>query len=105
MARDDPTLQQRGEKVTATVVKKWRDPAEGRKNRDYNYALEHQDGTEVPGPAMKTTSDRYDVGQKLTVLEDPGANSAPRHRARRTRRASRSDQVRSRLPHSAPSAG
>ncbi|MFI0962503.1 hypothetical protein ACH4S8_14040 [Streptomyces sp. NPDC021080] len=78
MARDDLTLQQRGEKVAATVVKKRRDPAEGRKGRDYNYALEHQDGTEVPGPAMKTTSDRYDIGQKLTVLEDPRGELRPR---------------------------
>ncbi|MFF8536212.1 hypothetical protein ACF07B_30355 [Streptomyces sp. NPDC015532] len=77
MARDDLTLQQRGEKVTATVVKKWRDPAEGRKNRDYNYTLEHQDGTEVPGPAMKTSSGRYDVGQKVTVLEDPQGELRP----------------------------
>ncbi|MFD8738199.1 hypothetical protein ACFV06_25260 [Streptomyces sp. NPDC059618] len=71
MARDNLTLQQRGERVTATVVKKWLDPAQGRKNRDYNYTLEHQDGTKVPGPAMKTPSDRYGIGQKVTVLEDP----------------------------------
>ncbi|WP_405915898.1 hypothetical protein [Streptomyces sp. NBC_00728] len=77
MARDDLTLQQRGEKVTATVVKKWRDPAQGRKGRDYNYTLEHQDRTKVPGPAMKTTSDRYDIGQKLTVLEDPRGELRP----------------------------
>ncbi|MER6524611.1 hypothetical protein [Streptomyces sp. NPDC001508] len=77
MARDDLTLQQRGEKVTAIVVKKWRDPAEGRKNRDYNYALEHQNGTKVPGPAMKTSSDLYDVGQKVTVIEDPQGELRP----------------------------
>ncbi|MFJ6833875.1 hypothetical protein [Streptomyces sp. NPDC091209] len=77
MARDDLTLQQRGEKVTATVVKKWLDPAQGRKNRDYNYTLEHQDGTKVPGPVMKTSSDRYDIGQKVTVLEDPEGELRP----------------------------
>ncbi|MEU4926807.1 hypothetical protein AB0G54_09925 [Streptomyces yokosukanensis] len=77
MARDNLTLQQRGEKVTATVVKKWRDPAEGRKNRDYNYALEHQDGTKVPGPAMKTANDQYGVGQKVTVIEDPQGELRP----------------------------
>ncbi|WP_406473890.1 hypothetical protein [Streptomyces sp. NBC_01615] len=71
VARDDLTLQQRGRKVTATVVKEWRDPAQGRKARDYNYALAHRDGTEVPGPAMKATSDLYDVGQEVTVIEDP----------------------------------
>ncbi|MEU9735710.1 hypothetical protein [Streptomyces sp. NPDC048002] len=38
-ARDDLTLQRRGEKVTVTVVREWRDPAEGRKARDYNYEL------------------------------------------------------------------
>ncbi|MCT9009400.1 hypothetical protein [Streptomyces rhizosphaerihabitans] len=78
MARDDLTLQQRGEKVTATVVTKWRDPAEGRKARDYNYALDRQNGTRVPGPAMKTPSDRYDIGQKVTVLEDPRGELRPR---------------------------
>ncbi|MGW1532394.1 hypothetical protein [Streptomyces aureus] len=78
MARDDLTLQQRGQKVTATVVKEWRDPAEGRKGRDYNYTLEHQDGTRVPGPAMRTTSDLYDTGQRMTVLEDPRGELRPR---------------------------
>ncbi|MFF3406290.1 hypothetical protein ACFYW8_08770 [Streptomyces sp. NPDC002742] len=78
MARDDLTLQRRGEKVTATVVKKWLDPAQGRKGRDYNYTLEHQDGTRVPGPAMKTTSDRYGIGRRVTVLEDPRGELRPR---------------------------
>ncbi|MEU9156097.1 hypothetical protein AB0D59_37500 [Streptomyces sp. NPDC048417] len=77
MARDDLTLQQRGEKVPATVVKKWRDPAEGRKNRDYNYTLEHQNGTKVPGPAMKTANNQYGLGQKVTVLEDPQGELRP----------------------------
>jgi hypothetical protein len=77
MARDDLTLQQRGEKVTATVVKEWRDPAQGRKARDYNYELERQDGSKVPGPAMKTPTDRYDVGQVLTVIEDPEGELRP----------------------------
>ncbi|MFE9249589.1 hypothetical protein [Streptomyces sp. NPDC007088] len=78
MARDDLTLQQRGERVTATVVKKWRDPAEGRKARDYNYTLEHQDGTRVPGPALKTPSDRYGLGGEVTVIEDPRGALRPR---------------------------
>ncbi|MET7942918.1 hypothetical protein [Streptomyces sp. NPDC005302] len=78
MARDDLTLRQRGEKTTATVVKQWRDPAEGRRNRDYNYALEHQDGTKVPGPVMKTSSDLHDIGQKVTVFEDPQGELRPR---------------------------
>ncbi|MFD4504530.1 hypothetical protein [Streptomyces sp. NPDC058457] len=78
MARDDLTLQQRGERVTATVVKKWRDAAEGRKARDYNYTLERQDGTKVPGPAMRTLTDLYDVGQKVTVIEDPRGELRPK---------------------------
>ncbi|MEV0689513.1 hypothetical protein [Streptomyces sp. NPDC050388] len=81
MAREDLTLQQRGEEVAATVVREWRDAAEGRKGRkgrDYNYALERQDGTAVPGPAMKATSDRYDVGQVVTVIEDPKGEIRPR---------------------------
>ncbi|ODA69450.1 MULTISPECIES: hypothetical protein [unclassified Streptomyces] len=57
MAREDLAFQQRGEEVTATVVGEWRDAAEGRKARDYNYALERQDGATVPGPAVKETSD------------------------------------------------
>ncbi|MER6147881.1 hypothetical protein ACWCQB_06545 [Streptomyces hirsutus] len=77
MAREDLTLQQRGEEVTATVVREWRDAAEGRKARDYHYALEGQDGTAVPGPAMKATSDRYDVGQDITVIADPKGELRP----------------------------
>ncbi|MEV7321793.1 hypothetical protein [Streptomyces sp. NPDC093970] len=78
MARDDLTLQRRGERVTATVVKEWRDAAEGRKARDYNYTLEREDGTKVPGPAMRTLTDLYDVGQKVTVIEDPQGELRPR---------------------------
>ncbi|AZP18414.1 hypothetical protein ACIGMX_28195 [Streptomyces aquilus] len=77
LARDDLALRQRGEKVTVTVVKEWRDPAEGRRGRDSHYALARQDGTRLPGPAMTTTSDRYDVGETLTVIEDPEAKLAP----------------------------
>ncbi|MFG2792183.1 hypothetical protein [Streptomyces sp. NPDC048419] len=77
VARDDLTLQQRGKTVTATVVKKWRDPAQGRKARDYHYALEHKDGTKVPGPALKATSDEFEVGQSITVIEDPKGELRP----------------------------
>ncbi|WP_181383439.1 hypothetical protein [Streptomyces sp. NWU339] len=77
MAREDLTLQQRGEEVTAIVVREWRDAAEGRKARDYKYALERQDGTAVPGPEMKATTDRYDVGQVVTVIEDPKGELRP----------------------------
>ncbi|MZE49673.1 hypothetical protein GTY49_43570 [Streptomyces sp. SID5477] len=77
VARDDLTLQQRGDQVTATVVKEWLDPAQGRKGRHSHYALERQDGTRVPGPEMERTSDAYDVGQVLTVIEDPEGELRP----------------------------
>ncbi|MGW5867144.1 hypothetical protein ACWFRJ_33875 [Streptomyces sp. NPDC055239] len=78
MAREDLTLQQRGDEVSATVTKERRDPGQGRKNRDYHYTLQRQDGTPVPGPEMKTASNLYDVGQTVTVVEDPEGEFAPR---------------------------
>ncbi|MFJ3665786.1 hypothetical protein ACIPSE_04960 [Streptomyces sp. NPDC090106] len=78
MARDGLTLQRRGERITATVVREWRDPAQGRKARDYHYELERQDGTKVPGPALRESSDRYDVGQTVTVIADPEGVLRPR---------------------------
>ncbi|MFF5344700.1 hypothetical protein ACH46L_31255 [Streptomyces althioticus] len=77
LARDDLTLQQRGETVVATVVSERLDPAEGRKGRASYYTLEHEDGTRVPGPEMRATSDVYDVGQTVTVIEDPEADLRP----------------------------
>ncbi|MFI9599602.1 hypothetical protein ACIHCX_06900 [Streptomyces sp. NPDC052043] len=78
MARDDLTIQHRGERVSATVVKEWLDPPQGRKGQLSHYRLEHRDGTRVPGPDMQTTSDLYDVGQVLTVIEDPEGELGPR---------------------------
>ncbi|MEU6480718.1 hypothetical protein ABZ858_28335 [Streptomyces sp. NPDC047017] len=78
MARDVLTLQRRGEQVSAEVVRQWRDPAEGRKARDYNYELRRPDGSKVPGPPLKTSSDSYDIGQTLTVIEDPKGVLRPR---------------------------
>ncbi|MGQ5224745.1 hypothetical protein [Streptomyces sp. yara] len=77
MAREDLTLQQRGETVVATVVGERLDPPEGRKGRNWNYTLEHEDGTRVPGPEMRTTSDLYDIGHTVTVIEDPEADLRP----------------------------
>ncbi|WP_254394819.1 hypothetical protein [Streptomyces sp. AC512_CC834] len=77
MVRSDLTLQQRGEEVTATVVKERLDPAQGRKGRHSHYTLERQDGTRVSGPEMETTSDLYNVGQVLTVIEDPEGELRP----------------------------
>lgn len=78
VARENLTLQQRGEKVTATVVKVWRDPAQGRKARDHHYALERRDGGKVPGPPLKTRSALYAVGQETTVIQDPEGELGPR---------------------------
>ncbi|MFF4748882.1 hypothetical protein ACWD5R_06320 [Streptomyces sp. NPDC002514] len=77
VVRDDLTLQRRGEETTVTVVKEWRDPAQGRKPRGHTYEVEHLDGTEVPGPALKVTSDRFDVGQRIRVIEDPAGELRP----------------------------
>ncbi|MFF9125023.1 hypothetical protein ACF09J_17235 [Streptomyces sp. NPDC014889] len=78
VVRDDLTLQRRGEKVTATVVEKWPDPPRGRGGPRYNYELERQDGTRVLGPTMTTDKERYDLGQVLTVFQDPKGELAPR---------------------------
>ncbi|WP_248506730.1 hypothetical protein [Streptomyces sp. D2-8] len=77
VARDDLTLQYRGIEITATVVKERLDPPQGRKGRNSYYTLERQDGTRVPGPEMETTSDLYDVGRVLTVIEDPKGELRP----------------------------
>ena len=77
VARDDLTLQHRGKNVAATVVKEWRDPAQGRQARDYHYALEQKDGTRVPGPALKAASDEFEVGRTITVIEDPKGELRP----------------------------
>ncbi|MGY0068788.1 hypothetical protein ACWZEH_18730 [Streptomyces sp. QTS137] len=77
MARDNLSLQQRGERVTATVAKERTTPAKGREGPHTRYTLERQDGTRVRGPEMDMTSDPYDVGQVLTVIEDPEGEFAP----------------------------
>ncbi len=77
LARDNLTLQLRGEKVTATVVKERLDPGQGRGRRSH-YVLERQDGTRVPGPKMGTGFKEYEVGQVLTVLADPQGQLEPR---------------------------
>lgn len=53
------------------------DPPRGRGARHSHYTLERQDGTRVPGPEMETMSDRYDVGDVLTVVEDPEGKLGP----------------------------
>ncbi|WP_250299067.1 hypothetical protein [Streptomyces sp. A 4/2] len=77
IARDGLTLQHRGERVRVTVVKERLDPPRGRGARHSHYTLERQDGTRVPGPEMETMSDRYDVGDVLTVVEDPEGKLGP----------------------------
>ncbi|MEU7584385.1 hypothetical protein AB0B50_43160, partial [Streptomyces sp. NPDC041068] len=78
MARDDITLQRRGEEITATVVEERRDEPRGREARAYHYTLERRDGTRVPGPEMKPESGRYAIGQEITVIADPEGELAPR---------------------------
>lgn len=104
LAREDLTLQQRGEKVTATVVKVWRDPAQGRKARDYHYALERREGGEVQGPPLTTPSGLYAVGQEITVIEDPEGELKPRTPGQAPP-VTRSVPGRSRSPPSPPSGG
>ncbi|MFE9609080.1 hypothetical protein [Streptomyces sp. NPDC006012] len=77
VVRDDLILQQRGVETTVIVVKEWRDSAQGRQPRGHNYEVEHPDGTEVPGPALKVRSDRFDVGQHIRVIEDPRGELRP----------------------------
>ncbi|MFK4106715.1 hypothetical protein ACI2L1_43065 [Streptomyces sp. NPDC019531] len=72
-AREDLTLERRGERVVATVVREWRSST----RHTYDYTLALHDGTKVPGPALRATSDRYDVGQTLTVIEDPEGEIGP----------------------------
>ncbi|MEG3628541.1 hypothetical protein [Streptomyces poriticola] len=77
IARDDLSLQQHGEKVTATVAKERTVPAAGREGPHSRYTLEKPDGTRVRGPELDRTADPYDVGQVLTVIEDPEGVLAP----------------------------
>ncbi|WP_306335014.1 hypothetical protein [Streptomyces sp. KL118A] len=76
LARDDVTLQVRGEKVVATVAEE-RQEGVGKSRRSY-YVLEGRDGTRVPGPEMATGFEAYEVGQALTVLVDPEGELEPR---------------------------
>ncbi|MET8684256.1 hypothetical protein ABZV77_08570 [Streptomyces sp. NPDC004732] len=76
LARDDVTLQVRGEKVAATVAKE-RQEGVGKSRRSF-YVLERRDGTRVPGPEMATGFEAYEVGQALTVLVDPEGELEPR---------------------------
>ncbi|MFF5344690.1 hypothetical protein ACFY4H_28980 [Streptomyces althioticus] len=77
MAREGLTLQLRGETVVATVVSERLDEAVGRKRHDAHDTLEQVDGTRVPGPEMRATSDLCDVGQTVTVIEGPEADLRP----------------------------
>jgi len=78
LARDDLTLERRGERVTATVVRDWPAPDRGREADTYDYALARHDGTRLPGPALRAGSGRFAVGQSVTVLADPEGVLRPR---------------------------
>jgi hypothetical protein len=78
LARDDLTLERRGERITATVVREWLDPNPGREVDTYDYALARRDGTRVRGPALQARSGTFAVGQTVTVLADPKGVLRPR---------------------------
>ncbi|MGW0421651.1 hypothetical protein [Streptomyces sp. NPDC003015] len=71
LARDDLTLERRGERITATVVRDWPAPDRGRQTDTYDYALARRDGSRLPGPALEAGSGSFAVGQTVTVLADP----------------------------------
>ncbi|MEU0027978.1 hypothetical protein [Streptomyces sp. NPDC006335] len=78
LARDDLTLERRGERITATVVRDWPAPDRGREADTYDYALARRDGTRLPGPALQAGSGSFAVGQTVTVLADPAGVLRPR---------------------------
>ncbi|MEU0204809.1 hypothetical protein ABZ235_14405 [Streptomyces canus] len=78
LARDDLTLERRGERITATVVREWLAPNQGREVNTYDYALARRDGTRVRGPALQARSGTFAVGQTVTVLADPEGVLRPR---------------------------
>ncbi|MEU1479432.1 hypothetical protein ACFYZ8_35445 [Streptomyces sp. NPDC001668] len=78
LARDDLTLERRGERVTATVLRDWPTPDQGRTTDTHDYALARRDGTRLPGPALRARSGSLAVGQSVTVLADPEGVLRPR---------------------------
>ena len=78
LAREDLTLERRGERITATVVREWLAPDQGRADHTYDYVLARRDGTRVPGPALQAKSGSYALGQRVTVLADPQGVLRPR---------------------------
>ncbi|MFF0017137.1 hypothetical protein [Streptomyces sp. NPDC005374] len=78
LARDDLTLERRGERIDATVVREWLAPDQGRQVNTYDYALAGRDGTRLPGPALQARAGRFAVGQSVTVLADPEGVLRPR---------------------------
>ncbi|MGK3940537.1 hypothetical protein ABK046_19130 [Streptomyces caeruleatus] len=78
LARDDLTLERRGERITATVVGDWPAPDRGRETDTYDYALARHDGSRLPGPSLRAVSGSLAVGQSVTVLADPDGVLRPR---------------------------
>nr|WP_203615730.1 hypothetical protein [Streptomyces sp. SID13726] len=78
LVHDDLTLERRGERVNATVVREWRASDQGQQENTYDYALARRDGTRIAGPALQTRSGRFAVGQRITVLVDPEGLLRPR---------------------------
>ncbi|MEU4926968.1 hypothetical protein AB0G54_10755 [Streptomyces yokosukanensis] len=73
---DNLILQERGRTVEAVIMKE-REETGSRGDKTWHYELTQRDGINVPGPDLKADSDRFDVGQTITVIEDPKGKLAP----------------------------
>jgi hypothetical protein len=71
LARDDPSLERRGERITATVVRDRPAPGRGVDAHDHDHAPAHRDGVRLEAPAFQAASGGFAVGQNATVLADP----------------------------------
>ncbi|MFD4634754.1 hypothetical protein ACFVYR_29000 [Streptomyces sp. NPDC058284] len=74
---DDLVLQQRGHTVEAVVMQERVETGSRGDKTWYHKLVQRQDGIAVPGPELKSDSDRFDVGQTITVVEDPEGKLAP----------------------------
>ncbi|WP_369391148.1 hypothetical protein AB5J72_28520 [Streptomyces sp. CG1] len=75
-AWDDLVLHQRGRTVQAIVMNE-RETTGSRGDKTWYYELTQRDGIAVPGPELKSDGHRFEVGQTITVIEDPDGKLAP----------------------------
>lgn len=75
-ARDDLTLQTRGEEVKAVVTGERLEKGD-RGSRTWYYTLEDRNGRAVPGPELRREDDDLDPGDTVTVVADPGGKVRP----------------------------